>query len=176
MRTPVEGPPKPMRATLVRPSVSDPGAAQSARELGWAAFETPVARGTYAGKTRVAVAICALHLVLFQIILSAVYPEEGAPFSGGSGPGWIFLVLALGYVVLAVLVTLNNAAGRIVGYVLVGVSLVLWIPLFAAGPAFTANPQLGWIVAVSIVDALAVIIGLLILRDLAHAPQSVPTA
>lgn len=161
---------------------SQPGVSlRSARQFGWAAFDTPVARQFAAAKARVAVIIFSLHLFLFQLILAAVYPDEvGASYvsSGVVGtPGILFLALALLYLLLAALVGLDAVAGEILGYVLTAASLFLWILVLAAGPPFsTSLPQSAWLVLLSIIDSIAIVIGLLVIRDLAHEPRARPAA
>ncbi len=174
----VEGGSTPPKAAVFPSSSAQ---VRSARRLGWAAFDAPEVRRASAAKARVAVVVFCLHVVLFQLLLAFVFPSESgsyfAPPTFGVGPGTIFFGLALLYLFLAVLIGLDSLAGEITGYALCGASLFLWVLMLVAGPPFSTIPTLAsWILLfLSIMEAIAIVIGLLIVRDLVHEPRAQPT-
>ncbi len=169
----------PRKVRVASPSSSEPGSpsanlAAEARRLGWAAFDTPEARKSSAGKARIAVVIFSLHVALFQLILSSVYPVFVGTYYGPpnvlTGPWLIFLGLSLLYLALAILVGLAMWIGRIVGYVLCVVSIVLWVILFVGSAGFWGDAST-WLIPLSIIDSVAILATLVMLQDLAYEPS-----
>ncbi len=176
----------PHKVRAASSNASDPGSAQgslvaSARRLGWAAFETPAARRSSAHSARVALVVFSLHIALFNLILTGVFPTYVGTYYYGlpvflSGPtAVIFLPLCLLYLTLAVLVGLDVSVGRLLGYVLSVVSIVVWTLMFVGGAGIYSDAAT-WLLPLSIFDGLVILILLFALRDLAHAPEAAPSA
>ena len=157
------------------------GSTPSARRLGWAAFDTPEARRVSAGHARVAVTVLSLQIVLLQLILAAVYPEDSGIYYSSGGllrdAPIIFLGLALLYVAFIVAVGLDADFSEVLGYVLCGASFFFWLLVLVGAPTIYSNPpRSSWVVLVSIFDAVCIVAGLFVLQERVREPRAQPAA
>jgi hypothetical protein len=104
-------------------------------------------------------------VVAFQVIAAALIPQDLS-----ANAGLFFFLLAALYLVLAVAVGLDRPRSQIPGAVLAFVTIVLWILVLASGGWGTGGlPRSGPFFVLALLDAMGILLGLMILRDLGRS-------
>ena len=132
---------------------------------GWASVDSPESRRLVAEKTRLVLVLLCLHVVVFQILAGVlIYLDVG------TSVGSLFLLFAILYLGLSIVLGLDVRYGRALGFALCAATVAFWILVLVAYQALTVGlPRSGWFTALSILEAVGILIGLVILRQVGRA-------
>jgi len=140
-------------------SAAEPGT--SGRPGGWASVDSPESRRLIAEKTRLVLVLLCLHVVVFQGLAGVlIYVDVGTSI------GSLFLLFAILYLGLGIVLGLDVRYGRALGFALCAATVAFWILTLAAYQVLIAGlPRSGSFIVLSILEAMGILIGLVILRQ-----------
>jgi len=117
--------------------------------------------------------VLSLHVGLFLLIAGVLLPADVdmRVFSPGLKAEYFLFVFAVLYLLLG-LVGVVPSYGRRFGLALSAVTVPFLVLLLAADWATDGSlPRSGWFIVLSLLDSLAIVITLLLLRIIAHLPH-----
>src|SRR3989475_13003934 len=144
-------------------SAAEPGT--SGRAGGGGSVASPEPRRSIAEKTRLVLVLLCLHVVVFQGLAGVlIYVDVGTAI------GSVFLLFAILYLGLGIVLGLDVRYARALGFALCAATVAFWILTLAAYQALIAGlPRSGSFIVLSVREAIGILIGLVIL------PQAGPS-
>ncbi len=150
---------------------SAPERGGSGLQGGWAFADSPESRRLVAEKTRLVLVLLCLHVVVFQILAGVLISVDV-----GTSIGSWFLLFSVLYLALAIALGLDLRYGWALGFALCAATVAFWILTLVAYQVLVVGlPRSGAFITLSILEAVGILIGVVILRQIGR-PLTPPAA
>ena len=134
-------------------------------------MDSPESRRLVAEKTRLVLVLLCLHVVVFQILAGVLISVDV-----GTSIGSWFLLFAVLYLALAIALGLDLRYSRALGFALCAATVAFWILTLVAYQVLVVGlPRSGTFITLSILEAVGILIGVVILRQIGR-PFAAPGA